>query len=106
MPCPKCGGTARRLDLVTAEGRLMVNSCINCGRVFGDAVIDYHRGLAHPPRTLPAGAVGRLVCQEHPVRPLVTYAGISEPLPPWSIRRTNGEQIAVFLFGPRAATGL
>ena len=47
MPCPKCGGMARRLDLVTAEGRLMVNSCINCGRVFGDAVIDYHQGRAN-----------------------------------------------------------
>jgi len=38
---------------MTAEGRLMVNSCINCGRVFGDAVIDYHRGLAHPPAPYP-----------------------------------------------------
>lgn len=53
MPCPKCGGTARRLDLVTAEGRLRVNSCLNCGRVFGDAVIDYHQGLDHPPAPYP-----------------------------------------------------
>lgn len=53
MPCSKCGGTARRLDLVTAEGRLMVNSCINCGRVFGDAVIDYHHALDPPPEPYP-----------------------------------------------------
>ena len=53
MPCPKCGGMARRLDLVTAEDRLMVNSYINCGRVFGDAVIDYHQGLAQPPEPYP-----------------------------------------------------
>jgi uncharacterized Zn finger protein len=48
-PCPKCGGMARHLDVMTAEGRLTVNSCINCGRVFGDAVIDYHQSLTHPP---------------------------------------------------------
>ena len=53
MPCPKCGGTARRLDLMTAEGRLMVNSCLNCGRVFGDAVLDYHHGLSVPPAPRP-----------------------------------------------------
>lgn len=53
MPCPKCGGTARRLDLETAEGRLTVNSCVNCGRVFGEAVIDYHQGLDHPPEPYP-----------------------------------------------------
>jgi hypothetical protein len=49
MPCPKCGGMARCLDLMTTEGRLMVHSCINCGRVFGDAMIDYHQGLEQPP---------------------------------------------------------
>ena len=53
MPCSKCGGTARRLDLVTAEGCLTVNSCLNCGRVFGEAVIDYHQGLDHPPEPQP-----------------------------------------------------
>lgn len=53
MPCSKCGGTARRLDLMTAEGSLMVHSCMNCGRVFGDAVIDYHQRLAHPPEPYP-----------------------------------------------------
>ena len=53
MPCPKCGGTAQRLDLMTAEGRLMVDSCLNCGRVFGDAVIDYHQDLAQPPEPYP-----------------------------------------------------
>jgi len=53
MPCPKCGGTARRLDLMTSEGCLTVNSCLNCGRVFGDAVIDYHQGLDHPPEPYP-----------------------------------------------------
>ena len=53
MPCPKCGGTARPLDLVTAEGRLLVNLCINCGRVFGEPTIDYHQGLAHPPEPYP-----------------------------------------------------
>ena len=32
----------------------MVKSCINCGRVFGDAVIDYHQGLAQPPEPYPS----------------------------------------------------
>jgi hypothetical protein len=53
MPCPKCGGYAERIDLVTAEGGITVNSCMNCGRVFGEAVIDYHQGLEHPPEPRP-----------------------------------------------------
>jgi hypothetical protein len=53
MACDRCGGCAVRIAVVTAEGLLTAHSCVNCGRVFGDAVIDHHHGLDPPPEPYP-----------------------------------------------------
>ena len=50
MQCPRCGGCAMRLEVVSEEETIEVERCLNCGSVFGEPLIDHHHALAGPPR--------------------------------------------------------
>ncbi|MEO7858953.1 MAG: hypothetical protein ABIU05_00690, partial [Nitrospirales bacterium] len=49
MPCPRCTGCTRLVDVITEEETITVSSCLNCGHVGGDALIEHHHSLAAPP---------------------------------------------------------
>lgn len=53
MRCPRCGGHARRVELVTDEERIVAEDCVNCGAIFGEALLDYHHRLETPPAPRP-----------------------------------------------------
>jgi hypothetical protein len=53
MHCSRCGGWSMRLEIITEEETIEAESCVNCGAVFGERILDYHHALDHPPDPLP-----------------------------------------------------
>lgn len=51
--CPRCGGCAMRLDLITDEDTIKAQRCLNCGAVFGEPLLDHHHQLDRPPAPWP-----------------------------------------------------
>ncbi|MEO7863625.1 MAG: hypothetical protein ABIU05_24955 [Nitrospirales bacterium] len=49
VSCPRCAGCTRMVDIVTEEETITVSSCLNCGHVGGDALIEHHHNLDSPP---------------------------------------------------------
>ena len=37
-----------RIEMLTEEETLDASTCLNCGAVFGEALLDHHHGLAPP----------------------------------------------------------
>lgn len=75
------GETARSEGARGQPARLMVNSCINCGRVFGDAVIDYHQSPSTQPGSIHMEkelASGPRACSAQP-REILSATGTDSP---------------------------
>ena len=48
-PCPRCAGCTRPILVITKEDTITATSCLNCGHVGGDALIEHHHSLPIPP---------------------------------------------------------
>jgi hypothetical protein len=39
--------------MLTEEETIEANTCVNCGAIFGEPVLDHHHGLSSPPPPRP-----------------------------------------------------
>jgi len=53
MSCPRCGGCSLATELVSQEETILAEHCVNCGWIGGEATIDKHHALEHPPEPGP-----------------------------------------------------
>ena len=49
MSCPRCAGCTIPILVITDEETIAAFSCLHCGHVGGDALIEHHHILATPP---------------------------------------------------------
>lgn len=49
MSCPRCGGYLMATELMSDEETIRAERCVNCGWIGGEATIDTHHALEHPP---------------------------------------------------------
>ena len=52
MPCRRCNGFLERIEVISEEDTIQVDSCVNCGSIGGETLIDQHHALDHPPAPL------------------------------------------------------
>ena len=53
MSCPRCGGCSLPTELVSFEETIRAERCLICGWIGGEATIDTHHALKHPPEPGP-----------------------------------------------------
>ena len=53
VACPRCGGCAQWVELITKEDTIEAQRCLNCGEIFGEPVLDHHHALDCPPEPRP-----------------------------------------------------
>jgi hypothetical protein len=57
MSCPRCDGHSVTIDVVSGEGELTMESCLNCGAIFGEPLLDRHQSLDRLPPPYPAATL-------------------------------------------------
>lgn len=53
MSCLRCVGYLVATELISEEGTIYAERCVNCGWIGGEATIDTHHALEHPPEPGP-----------------------------------------------------